>query len=248
MSVNTTREAKNRLKQLGLIDFNTPEKASKGIEGQTRYWFPTVSKNDTVSDTVKPRNKKPTVSNFDTDSCTVPGTVGCTVPDTNNKLNKTKPNNSDAIASGQADTSVKNLKKEKEKSSAKKEKEDATPFWAALVEKWFWFYQSKCSIKPSFQGQDSSALKTIMKNLQKRAQEQEVEWNEEKATNTLHAFLHHAYKDKWLSENFLLPNLLRQFDKIVSDATTGRKGTGQKSSVNDAMVSALQAINGNNCE
>jgi hypothetical protein len=69
MSVPTVREAKNRLKQRGLINFKSPEKASKGFEGQTKYWLSTVQKNYTV-----------------------PLTDGYTVPLTNNKLNQTKLN------------------------------------------------------------------------------------------------------------------------------------------------------------
>ncbi|WP_260309204.1 hypothetical protein [Riemerella anatipestifer] len=83
MSVNTVRDARNRLMQLGLIDFKTPQKRSKGIDGQTKYVFPTVSTADTVLDTVS-----------DTDIDTVSDTVLDTVSDTNNKLNKTKLNNS----------------------------------------------------------------------------------------------------------------------------------------------------------
>lgn len=82
MSVNTIRDSKNRLKQMGLIDFKVPEKASRGIDGQTKYFFPlTVSNNDTVIDTV-----------VDTVPDTVIDTVVDTVPDTNSKLNKTKQN------------------------------------------------------------------------------------------------------------------------------------------------------------
>ena len=69
---------------MGLIRFKVPEKGSKGIDGQTKYWFPaTVSINDTVPDTVAL-----TVSKNDTDTDTVVDTV----PDTNNKLNQTKQN------------------------------------------------------------------------------------------------------------------------------------------------------------
>ena len=58
LSVNTLREAKNRLKQRGLIDFKAPEKGSKGINGQTKYCF-TVLNSDTVTDTVTDTNIKP---------------------------------------------------------------------------------------------------------------------------------------------------------------------------------------------
>lgn len=80
MSVNTIRNSKNRLKQMGLICFKAPDKASKGIDGQTKYWFPsTVSKNDTDIDT-----------DIDTVADTVIDTDADTVIDTNSKQNKTK--------------------------------------------------------------------------------------------------------------------------------------------------------------
>jgi hypothetical protein len=81
LSVPTIREAKNRLKQRGLIDFKAPDKASKSLDGQTKYLFPTVKKNctDTCTDTL-------------TDTCTDTCTDTLTDTCTNNKLNKTKLN------------------------------------------------------------------------------------------------------------------------------------------------------------
>jgi len=67
ISVNTVRNAKNKLKELGLIDIKGPEKASKGLDGATSFSFKTISKSDTVTDTVT---------------------------DTKNKQNKTKGENS----------------------------------------------------------------------------------------------------------------------------------------------------------
>ncbi|WP_418894207.1 hypothetical protein [Limibacterium fermenti] len=94
ISVNTIRDSKNRLSQMNLIQFKAPEKGSKGINGQTKYWFPaTASNNDTVPETVAL-----SVSMVDTDTDTVVDTVpdtvidtdDDTVPDTNNKQNKNK--------------------------------------------------------------------------------------------------------------------------------------------------------------
>lgn len=72
ISINTVRTAKNRLKQLGLIDFKSPEKSSKGLNGSTTYKIVTLSNFDTVADSVP-------------DS--VHDTVADSVPDTINKLN-----------------------------------------------------------------------------------------------------------------------------------------------------------------
>lgn len=90
ISVNTVREAKNRLKQRGLIDFKSPEKASKGMGGQTKYSFPNLP-------LIKERSVLTSVSNTDTDTCmdTCMDTCADTCMDTGNntKLNKTKLNN-----------------------------------------------------------------------------------------------------------------------------------------------------------
>lgn len=72
ISINTVRTAKNKLKQLGLIDFKSPEKASKGLDGSTRYTIQTISNSDSVPDTVPD---------------TVPDMVPDMVSDTRNKLN-----------------------------------------------------------------------------------------------------------------------------------------------------------------
>ncbi len=99
ISVPTIREAKNRLKQRGLIDFKAPEKASKGIDGQTKYSFPTVQINCTVPLTVESEIKQTVQTDCTdplTDACTDPLTVpltdACTDALTNNKQNKTKQN------------------------------------------------------------------------------------------------------------------------------------------------------------
>lgn len=78
MSVPTVREAKNRLKQRGLIDFKAPLKASKGFDGQTKFWFPTVQENCTDALT---------------EGYTVPLTDDETEAYSNNKPNKTKLKN-----------------------------------------------------------------------------------------------------------------------------------------------------------
>lgn len=99
ISVPTVREAKNRLKQRGLIDFKAPEKASKSIDGQTKYSFLTVQITLTVPLTVEDEiestvqiNCTDTLTDTCTDALTVPLTDACTDPLTNNKQNKTKPN------------------------------------------------------------------------------------------------------------------------------------------------------------
>ena len=86
MAVNTVRDSRNRLQQLGFIKFETPQpgKRGRGIDGQTIYWIEgverTVSTTDTDSDT---GNR--TVSTIDT--------VPDTVPDTNIRQDKNRQDN-----------------------------------------------------------------------------------------------------------------------------------------------------------
>lgn len=261
VSVNTLRDSKQRLQQLQLIDFTVPEKASKGIEGQTRYWFPTVSNNDTVKRATVSKNdtvRRQTVSTNDTvQKATVSGTVSGTVSetvsetvsnidtdiDTNNKLNETKPNTTEAKASGtvQNDELSSSLKKKEKKGSAPKKKKesegDGTLHWTALVKVWFDFNEANLNICPSFSGQDPRSLKSICEKLQKRSIAKSLGWEERLAIDTLNAFLTYAYGEKWLKENFLLPNLDRQFDKIISNAANKQSvnNTAEAFSRIDAM-------------
>lgn len=111
---------------------------------------------------------------------------------------------------------VKAKTKEEKKGSAPKKEESTTPHWAKLVDVWFSFYKLKKEIEPTFEGVQAKALKSIVDNLQKRSEGRGFEWTEQKATETLQMFLEYAYKDKWISENFLLPNLNNKFDSIVA--------------------------------
>lgn len=78
VSVNTIRKAKHRLVEAGLIHVAQPDKPSNSTDGQTKYTLLTVSKNDTAS--------KITVSKNDT----VCDTVGDTVGATNTKIKETE--------------------------------------------------------------------------------------------------------------------------------------------------------------
>jgi len=88
MSVNTVRDSKNRLKQLGLIGFQAPPKGSRAIDGQTKFWFTsderpprTPAHAEPLLDTVATSTVStidtvyPTVSNSDTVLDTVRRTV-----------------------------------------------------------------------------------------------------------------------------------------------------------------------------
>lgn len=129
----------------------------------------------------------------------------------------------------------------KTKSEKRKAEIEATPFWKKLVDVWFVFYTEKFFEPPSFKGEDPRHLKHICDNLQKRALGRNFEWSEEKAADTLQAFLQFAYTDKWLKENFLLQNLYKQFDKIITNGK--QQGIGKQQSVASAF-SKINAVTG----
>lgn len=109
----------------------------------------------------------------------------------------------------------------KEKICGQKEKE-ATPHWQPLVDLWHTFYKEKKGMEPTFGGQEGKQLKEILTRLQKRATDQNKPWDEQSAKDTLTRFLQFAYQIQWISDNFLLNNLLKQFDKIIADAIANR--------------------------
>lgn len=116
-------------------------------------------------------------------------------------------------------------------------------YWQALVEVWFDFNNTHFKIKPSFKGQDTKALKLLVENLERRAAENNHEWTEEYAKSVLNAFLTHSLKDKWLKENFLLPNLEKQFDKILKNAING-KSTELNADAKRKLAEELANLNG----
>lgn len=103
------------------------------------------------------------------------------------------------------------------KVSTRKNEEPPEPFWDLLVKTWFDFGIEKFHVTPSFQGQDPKIFKRIIHRLKKRAAEKKVDWNQDTGPARLKIFLEMAYSDKWISENFLLSNLEKQFDKVIQN-------------------------------
>lgn len=101
--------------------------------------------------------------------------------------------------------------------AVKKKIEEPEPFWDLFVAVWFEFGIQKFGVKPSFERDDPKILKRIIQRLKKRAAEKKVEWNQNTGPHRLNIFLEMAYSDKWISENFLLSNLEKQFDKIIQN-------------------------------
>ncbi len=96
----------------------------------------------------------------------------------------------------------------------KKTKKETEPYFKELVEVYFKFCREKFDEDPSFDGSAPRDLKNIISTLRQRATSKGIEWTLPVASLRLSLFLEYAFKDKWLSQNWLLFNLNRQKDKI----------------------------------
>jgi hypothetical protein len=114
------------------------------------------------------------------------------------------------------------------KKRASKKKPDAEPYWGELIKVYFSFCFEKFNEKPSFTGSDPSDMHRIIESLKKRAAEQNVEWTEETAKLRWREFLGRAFQDDWLSQNWLLPHLNRQKNKIFLNLVGKKNGTHQQ--------------------
>lgn len=247
MSVNTLRKSKQELTEYGLLTYKVPEKQSKNIMGQTRFYIPTVSPHDTVGvkkrgstvsldDTVEDVTVSPddTVQDLEenepyhhvTQTVSPHDTVEVPTVSPGDTKNKTilKTEDITTIPNGiVVPKAKKSSKKKKEKSSAGAVVKISTPHWEKCVETWFGFYEGHFGEKPTFSGSAPRDLQTILNGLQKKAEERNYEWTEQQAVSSLTVFLQCAMKaDRWLKENFLLLNLNRQFDKIIQHAKSSR--------------------------
>lgn len=130
----------------------------------------------------------------------------------------------------------KNVKKEKKEKNDKESslpdapadnslnKNQSEPYWQSLLSTWVSFYKKKKSEDPTITGRECRELKSLIGLLKARADKKGVGWNEENALSRFSQFLERAYSDPWLSKNFLLSNLVKQFDKIVASHVNGANG------------------------
>lgn len=108
--------------------------------------------------------------------------------------------------------------------------------WPKLVDSWFVFYEKKVGEKPSFEGRITSDFKNLVGMLEKKVLAKKNVWDVDTAGQHFTKFLEVAYHDPWLSKNFLISNLLTQFDKIIANGKNGtpieRTSTGTVKTVN----------------
>lgn len=112
----------------------------------------------------------------------------------------------------------------KEKKPKKEKKIE--PYWSELVSVYFDFCKSKFHDVPSFDGSAPRDMKTIIQSLHTRADAANVEWTQEVAIIRFRHFLEFCYRDRWLSENFLLQNINRQKDKIFFEISRQKLQNG----------------------
>lgn len=114
------------------------------------------------------------------------------------------------------------------KKRGNKKNEDSEPYWGELVKVYFSFCFEKFNEKPSFSGSDPSDMHRIIECLKTRAHEKGIEWTQDVATLRWRGFLGIAYKDDWLSKNWLLSHLNRQKDKIFLNLVNNHNGIVQR--------------------
>lgn len=161
------------------------------------------------------------------------------------KVKESKVNSSVTNVTGGSENLSPEIQKKNRVENPKKNKEfggEKTLFWGALVDTWFKFYESKKGETPTFTGAAPKDLKAIAENLQKRSVDRGEQWTEEIAVATLARFLTYAYSLPWLCDNFLLSNLNRQFDKIITTkngqqqtSNYGQPATGANVNVRSAF-------------
>jgi hypothetical protein len=184
-------DARNRLKQLGLIDFeNGVTKQKSPRYYLLDYW------------------NKVSIAGGNGVSIPVSNRGGNEVNISKNKPNETetKPNQSFSGAGAPG---------------KRKKVGDGTEHWKAIVDTWFKFYQKKFSLEPTFNQQSAKALKCIVETIEKSATKAGKEWTEEYCVSCLENFFTKAHNDQWLRDNYLLPNLWSKFDSIVKKREDG---------------------------
>ncbi len=205
--------AKRNLKNAGLIDFN----AGSGRGNVCQYTIMGIEKVAWKPPLTEKGNEK----------------IVQKQPLSDNLSNNFSPPYSDK----KPETSI-DIEKEKEKEylasneaaqfefSEVKGNETGQPIWETLVRTWFAFYRSVKHTAPTFDKTSAKKLKDIAQKLESRTTKLGWQWDAPTAAETLQTFLHLAYKDKWLSENFLLKNLDSQFDKVITNATKNNTNNG----------------------
>jgi hypothetical protein len=113
--------------------------------------------------------------------------------------------------------------------SMKKNKKVAAPptqFWKPLVKLWFDLFEELLPpvdglpAKPAFDTIEAYQYKIIIRDIKKRAEEREIEWNQKNALLRTEAFLRKAWEDNFVSKNYMLRIISNNRSKIFNNQIT----------------------------
>lgn len=210
-------EARKRLKEFGLIEFDPGITKSKS---PTYYLLDNCKKvsNDNSNE----------VSNQEVITTVIPTVI--TTGKTGTYKNKQNLNN------------INNNSGEKPVTNNEKNNSEKFLYWKKITDTWFRYYETKTTLKPTFDGASAKALKKIIEGLKKISEQKNIEWSEDNADRSFTNFLSKAYQDEWLRSNFLLNILASKFDVIVNPMNNGTiKRTGRtEPSIQPATVEDSQ--------
>lgn len=214
----TLIDARNVLKQLGLIDFEN------GITKQRspNYYLPEYWKK---------------VSNKVSIPVSIPGGNPVSIPGgkkgniyTKQNKKETKQNNSKSHSGAQAPGIEKN----------------EVPFWKSFIETWNGFYKKNVGENYNYLEKDFNHFKKIYNFLKKRAADKKFEFTEDNFLAAFKFFLQRAWdKDQWLRNNFSVANCLSQFNQIANgkNESNSKNGAPTGGAVNTASAfSAIDAM------
>lgn len=202
VAMSSLQDARNRLQQLGLIEFKA---------GQKNQANPVYFITECIAD-----NRQYLRNSGGDTSGNTSGTAPVIPPEhisTKQNVNKTKqkpkPFSGDA-----APAKKKKLPGEK------------NIYWKAFVETFEKFYMEKNgNNKYEYLGQDWPALDKIYNFLKKRAEQGKFQFNEENLLLAFNFFLEKAWaKDNWLKNNFSISNLLSQINQIANGQSANQNG------------------------
>lgn len=211
-------DARNRLQQLGLIEFNS----GKRNEKSPLYLITDSESNLTSNLKFLSRNRtEPLVESLDETEEKAPP-----IKEQTKRKQKPKPNQT---------------------SFPPVAVEEKTLYWKILVDTWFVFYKERFGLDPTFNGQAAKSLKFIVDTIEKSVIKAGKPWTEEFAVSSLKHFLQLAHSDEWLKQNFLLNNLASKFDAIIqkrnaqSTNQAGKQATGASVSTS-SILSKINAM------
>lgn len=108
-----------------------------------------------------------------------------------------------------------------------------TQFWKPLVKLWFDLFAELLPpvdglpAKPSFDTVEAFQYKIIIREIKKRAEERNIEWDEKSALTRTEAFLRKSWEDNFISKNFMLKIISNRKGLIFNNQITPKNDGGK---------------------